>query len=31
MAMLWEPKIPRVDYVVASGEVPESWKFYLEI
>jgi 5-methylcytosine-specific restriction endonuclease McrA len=31
MAMLWEPKIPRVDYVVASGDVPESWKFYLEI
>jgi 5-methylcytosine-specific restriction endonuclease McrA len=31
MAMLWEPKIPRVDYLVASGEVPESWKFYLEI
>ncbi|MFZ0546057.1 MAG: HNH endonuclease [Candidatus Promineifilaceae bacterium] len=31
MKMLWEPKIPRVDYLVASGEVPESWKFYLEI
>jgi 5-methylcytosine-specific restriction endonuclease McrA len=31
MAMLWEPKTPRVDYLVASGEVPESWKFYLEI
>jgi 5-methylcytosine-specific restriction endonuclease McrA len=31
MAMLWEPKIPRVDYLVASGEVPDSWKFYLEI
>ncbi len=31
MAMLWEPKIPRVDYLVASGKTPESWKFYLEI
>jgi 5-methylcytosine-specific restriction endonuclease McrA len=31
MTMLWEPKIPRVDYLVASGNVPESWKFYLEI
>ena len=31
MALLWEPKIPRVDYLVASGDVPDSWKFYLEI
>jgi 5-methylcytosine-specific restriction endonuclease McrA len=30
MPMLWEPKIPRVDYLVASGEVPTAWKFYLE-
>ncbi len=31
MTMLWEPKTPRVDYLVASGEVPKAWKFYLEI
>lgn len=31
MPLLWEPKTPRVDYLVASGELPESWKFYLEI
>lgn len=30
MNMLWEPKTPRVDYVVASGEVPRAWKVYLE-
>ncbi|MBX3010893.1 MAG: HNH endonuclease [Caldilineaceae bacterium] len=30
MALLWEPKTPRVDYWVASGEVPTAWKFYLE-
>jgi hypothetical protein len=29
MPMRWEPKIPRVDYLVASGEVPEAWKVYL--
>ena len=31
MKLLWEPKMPRVDYLVASGEIPESWKIYLEI
>lgn len=31
MTMRWEPKMPRVDYLVASGNVPEAWKFYLEI
>ena len=31
MRLLWEPKIPRVDYLVASGEVPEAWKLYLEL
>ena len=31
MTLLWEPKTPRVDYLVASGEVPKAWKFYLEI
>ncbi|MBV7327758.1 HNH endonuclease [Chloroflexi bacterium TSY] len=31
MTLLWEPKMPRVDYVVASGEIPAAWKFYLEV
>lgn len=31
MRMRWEPKIPRVGYLVITGDVPESWKIYLEI
>lgn len=31
MQLRWEPKIPRVGYLVISGDVPESWKFYLEL
>lgn len=31
MKLLWEPKTPRVDYLVAQGDVPEAWKVYLEI
>lgn len=31
MRLLWEPKTPRVNYVVASGETPTTWKIYLEI
>lgn len=31
MKLRWEPKIPRVGYLVLSGEVPESWKVYLQI
>ncbi|HMQ51194.1 MAG TPA: HNH endonuclease [Anaerolineae bacterium] len=31
MPPLWEPKTPRVGYLVASGEIPASWKIYLEI
>lgn len=31
MPMRWEPKIPRVNYVVAVGEVPDAWKVYLPI
>ena len=31
MKLRWEPKIPRVDYLVATGDIPESWKIYLEI
>ena len=30
MTLRWEPKIPRVQYVVASGQVPAEWKIYLE-
>ena len=30
MPLLWEPKTPRVDYLVASGEIPKAWKIYLE-
>ena len=29
MSLLWEPKTPRVNYFVLSGDVPEAWKFYL--
>ncbi len=31
MKLLWEPKTPRVSYLVASGEVPAAWKVYLEL
>ncbi len=31
MTLRWEPKTPRVDYVVASGEIPDAWKIYLEV
>lgn len=31
MTLLWEPKTPRVDYLVATGEVPTAWKIYLEV
>lgn len=31
MSLRWEPKIPRVDYLVVSGEIPEAWKVYLEL
>jgi 5-methylcytosine-specific restriction endonuclease McrA len=31
MALLWEPKTPRVDYLVASGSTPLAWKIYLEV
>ena len=31
MPMRWEPKTPRVDMIIASGDLPESWKFYLEV
>ncbi|MEZ4683604.1 MAG: HNH endonuclease [Caldilineaceae bacterium] len=31
MTLLWEPKTPRVDYLVASGAIPSAWKIYLEV
>lgn len=31
MPLLWEPKTPRVDYMVATGNVPTAWKVYLEV
>jgi 5-methylcytosine-specific restriction endonuclease McrA len=31
MALHWEPKTPRVGYLVASGEVPAAWRIYLEV
>jgi 5-methylcytosine-specific restriction endonuclease McrA len=31
LKLLWEPKTPRVDYLVLAGEVPESWKMYLRV
>lgn len=31
MKLGWEPKTPRVNYLVASGEVPAAWKIYLEL
>lgn len=29
--LLWEPKTPRVRYLVASGDIPAAWKTYLEM
>lgn len=31
MPLRWEPKTPRVNYLVAFGEVPATWKLYLEL
>lgn len=31
MVLRWEPKTPRVGYLVASGEIPAAWKVYLEL
>lgn len=30
MPLRWEPKTPRVGYIVASGDMPAAWKVYLE-
>ncbi len=29
--LLWEPKTPRVNYLVLSGEVPSAWKVYMQV
>jgi len=31
MHLRWEPKTPRVNYLVASGEMPAEWKVYLRV
>jgi len=31
MRLRWEPKTPRVSYLVVSGDVPEEWKVYLRM
>jgi len=31
MRLRWEPKRPRVNYLVLSGDVPEEWKVYLRV
>jgi 5-methylcytosine-specific restriction endonuclease McrA len=31
MRLRWEPKTPRVNYVVASGDVPDEWRIYLRV
>lgn len=31
MRMRWEPKTPRVDYLILGGEIPDAWKIYLEV
>jgi 5-methylcytosine-specific restriction endonuclease McrA len=31
MKLLWEPKLPRVSYVVLSGDVPDEWRLYLPV
>lgn len=30
MNLLWEPKTPRTNYWVASGDIPEEWRVYIE-
>ena len=31
MGLRWEPKTPRVNYFVLSGDIPEAWKIYLTL
>jgi len=30
MRLRWEPKTPRVGYIVASGNIPDDWKMYIQ-
>jgi len=31
MQLLWEPKRPRVNYLIASGNIPAEWKAYIPL
>jgi 5-methylcytosine-specific restriction endonuclease McrA len=31
MKLRWEPKTPRVNYLVLSGEIPAAWKIHLQV
>jgi len=31
LRLLWEPKLPRTNYLVASGSIPTEWRIYLEV
>lgn len=31
MKMHWEPKTPRVNYLILSGDIPDAWKVYLQV
>jgi 5-methylcytosine-specific restriction endonuclease McrA len=31
MTLRWEPKTPRVNYLVVSSDIPATWKIYLEV
>lgn len=31
MRLQWEPKTPRVSYVIVSGDAPTEWKIYLRV
>ena len=31
MRLLWEPKRPRTNYLVADGDIPDEWKVYIRV
>jgi len=31
MKLLWEPKRPRTNYLVADGDIPDAWKVYIRV
>lgn len=31
MRLRWEPKRPRTNYLIASGDIPEEWKIYIGV